>query len=69
VSALLATRKVAQTQGGWLRLISVSRRARRLIELAGLQDTLALAPADPAPRPSRRPHERHHLALVAGAGT
>jgi anti-anti-sigma factor len=69
VSALVAARNVAQKQGGWLRLTSVSRRARRLIELAGLQDTLAMPPADPVLRPPRRPHGRLHLALAAGAGT
>jgi anti-anti-sigma factor len=69
MSALLATRRIAQGQGGWLRLTAVSRRARRVIEITGLQDTLAMPPAGPVSRPSRRHHGRLQLVPIGGAGT
>jgi anti-anti-sigma factor len=49
LGALLATRRLARVQGGWLRLIAVSGCARRLIEITGLQDALAMPPAVPVP--------------------
>jgi anti-anti-sigma factor len=44
MSALLAARRPAQADGGWLGLIAVSRCVRRVIEITGLQDALAMPP-------------------------
>jgi hypothetical protein len=47
MSALLAARRPAQADGGWLRLIAVSRCVRRVIEITGLQDALAMPRRSP----------------------
>ena len=39
--ALLATRRRAETRGGFLRLIAISAAVRRIIELTGTQEALA----------------------------
>ena len=52
LTALLTTRKAAQAQGGWLRLVAVSRCVGRLIEITRLQDALVVPP------PPRRPRDR-----------
>jgi anti-anti-sigma factor len=44
LTALLSARKAVQAQGGWLRLVAVSRCVGRLIEIIGLQDVLAIPP-------------------------
>jgi anti-anti-sigma factor len=46
VNVLLATRRRARLDGGWVRVIRASPRARRTISLLGLRETFALcAPA------------------------
>jgi anti-sigma B factor antagonist len=40
--ALLATRRRAELRGGFLRLIAVSAAVRRIIELTGAQEALAM---------------------------
>jgi anti-anti-sigma factor len=50
LTALLTARKAAQAQGGWLRVVAVSRCVGRLIEVMGLQDVLGMPPP---PRHSR----------------
>ena len=52
LTGLLTTRKAARAQGGWLRLVAVSRCVSRLIEITGLQDTLV---TPPPPRRLRDP--------------
>jgi anti-anti-sigma factor len=51
VNVLLATRRRARLDGGWVRVIRASPRARRTISLLGLRETFALCarhPPDPA---------------------
>jgi stage II sporulation protein AA (anti-sigma F factor antagonist) len=43
IEVLLATRRRAQLEGGWVRVARASPCARRMITLAGLQRELALA--------------------------
>lgn len=69
LGALVATRRLARVQGGWLRLIAVSGCARRLIEITGLHDALAMPPAVPAPRPPGRHSGLHHVARAGRTGT
>jgi anti-anti-sigma factor len=66
VNVLLATRRRARLDGGWVRIIRASPRARRTISLLGLRETFALcAPASIRlirhgkllRRPSRPPDE------------
>ena len=40
--ALLATRRHAELRGGFMRLTAVSRAVRRIIELTGAHETLAV---------------------------
>ena len=50
VNVLLATRRRARLEGGWLRVIRPSARARRTILLLGLADMLmpaSVAPVSP----------------------
>jgi anti-sigma B factor antagonist len=42
IGALLATRRRAQLEGGWLRIVRASPPARRTIGLLGLAEALAL---------------------------
>jgi anti-anti-sigma factor len=65
VSALLASRRAAQMHGGWLRLVAVSQCVRRIIEITGLQDALAMPSAGTA----LCPPERDHMASNEGADT
>jgi anti-anti-sigma factor len=58
LTALLATRKAVQAQGGWLRLVAVSRCVDRLIKIIGLQDALVMPP------PPRRPRDHPEASLV-----
>jgi anti-anti-sigma factor len=58
LTALLTTRRAVQAQGGWLRLVAVSRCVSRLIKIIGLQDALMMPP------PPRRPSERPEASLV-----
>jgi anti-anti-sigma factor len=44
VGALLASRRVAQLKGGWLRVIAVSPCVRTIIGLTGLQQVLGECP-------------------------
>jgi anti-anti-sigma factor len=69
LGALLATRRLARVRGGWLRLIAVSECARRLVEITGLQDVLAMPPAVPVPRPPGRYSGLHYVARVGRTGT
>jgi anti-sigma B factor antagonist len=69
LGALLATRRLARVRGGWLHLIAVSGCARRLIEITGLQDPLAMPPAVPAPRSPGRYSGLHHVGPVGRTGT
>lgn len=41
INLLLATRRRAQLEGGWLRVAEASRRVRRIIALAGLEEMFA----------------------------
>jgi anti-anti-sigma factor len=50
LTALLTAEKAARAQGGWLRLVAVSRCVGRLIEITRLQDALLMPPP---PRRSR----------------
>ncbi len=43
VNALLATRRRARLEDGWVRVIRASPRARRTISLLGLQEAFALS--------------------------
>ena len=58
LTALLTARKAAQAQGGWLRVVAVSRCVGRLIEITGLQDVLLMPPAP------RRPRDHPEASLV-----
>ena len=49
IGVLVATRRRARLEGGWIRIIRVSSAARRTISLLGLQEAFALA-ADGADR-------------------
>jgi anti-anti-sigma factor len=55
LTALLTARKAAQAQGGWLRLVAVSRCVGRLIEITRLQDVLVVPRLPAAPGTARRP--------------
>jgi anti-sigma B factor antagonist len=55
LTALLTARKAAQAQGGWLRLVAVSRCVGRLVQITGLQDALRDTPFPGAPEGFRRP--------------
>lgn len=59
LTALLTTRKAVQAQGGWLRLVAVSRCVGRLIKIIGLQDALVMPP------PPRRPRNHTEASLVS----
>jgi anti-anti-sigma factor len=59
LTALLAARNAVQAQGGWLRLVAVSRCVRRLIEIIGLQDVLVMPP------PPRHPRDHPGPSLVS----
>jgi anti-sigma B factor antagonist len=51
VGALVATRRRAQLEGGWLRIVRASPPVRRIIRLLGLAEALSPgAAADPDPR-------------------
>jgi anti-sigma B factor antagonist len=55
IEMLVATRRRAQLEGGWLRIVRASPPAGRTIRLLGLQKALALgAPALLAPVPNRQ---------------
>jgi anti-sigma B factor antagonist len=43
INALLATRRRARLEDGWIRVIRVSPRARRIFSLLGLQEEFALS--------------------------
>ena len=43
VNVLLATRRRARLEGGWVRVTQASPRARRTISLLGLQEVFALS--------------------------
>ena len=59
LTALLTARKAAQAQGGWLRVVAVSRCVGRLIEITRLQDVLV------RPLPPRRPGDHPEASLVS----
>jgi anti-anti-sigma factor len=61
LTALLAARNAVQVQGGWLRLVAVSRCVRRLIEIIGLQDVLLMPP------PPRHPRDHPEASLASPA--
>jgi anti-anti-sigma factor len=44
VGVLMATRRRAQLEGGWLRIVGASGPVRRTIQVLGLVDALALGP-------------------------
>jgi len=48
VNALLATRRRARLEDGWVRVTRASPRARRTISLLGLQEVFALSASGPA---------------------
>jgi anti-sigma B factor antagonist len=48
VNVLLATRRRARLEDGWVRVTRASPRARRTISLLGLQEVLALSASVPA---------------------
>src|SRR5580693_1618172 len=48
VSALLAARRHARLEGGWVRVARASRRARSILMLTGLQREFALAGSETA---------------------
>jgi anti-sigma B factor antagonist len=45
INVLLATRRRARLEGGWLQVIRPSARAWRVISLLGLREVLAVTPA------------------------
>lgn len=61
LTALLTAGKAAQAQGGWLRLVAVSRCVGRLIEITRLQDALVMTP----PPKRSRDHPQTSLACRA----
>jgi anti-anti-sigma factor len=58
LTALLTTRNAVQAQGGWLRLVAVSRCVGRLIKITRLQDALMMPP------PPRRARDHPETSLV-----
>ncbi len=52
INALLATRRRARLEDGWVRVIRASPRARRTISLLGLQEAFALGPVAPGQDPA-----------------
>jgi anti-sigma B factor antagonist len=48
INVLLATRRRARLEGGWLQVIRPSACASRVISLLGLRNVLAVAPASSA---------------------
>ena len=50
--ALLTTRRRAELRGGFMRLIAVSRAVRRIIELTGAHEALAVSGSPRTVRPS-----------------
>jgi anti-sigma B factor antagonist len=48
VNVLLATRRRARLEDGWVRVTQASPRARRTISLLGLQDVFGLSASGPA---------------------
>jgi anti-sigma B factor antagonist len=57
VSALLAARRHARLEGGWVRVARASRRADNILLLTGLHREFALAVSETAAQPHRRSHE------------
>jgi anti-anti-sigma factor len=43
ISVLLAARRHARLEGGWVRVLRASRRARKVLMLTGLHQEFALA--------------------------
>jgi len=43
INVLLAARRRARLEGGWVRVLRASRRARKVLMLTGLHQELALA--------------------------
>jgi anti-sigma B factor antagonist len=54
INALLAARRRAQVEGGWLRVIRASPRVQRVIALTHLGPVLMPTPCHPNPSPRRR---------------
>jgi anti-sigma B factor antagonist len=50
INVLLATRRRARLEDGWIRVIRASPRARRTISLLGLQEAFALSASGPGLR-------------------
>src|SRR5271163_510732 len=50
INVLLATRRRARLEDGWIRVIRASPRARRTISLLGLQEAFALSTSGPGLR-------------------
>ena len=48
INALLAARRHARLEGGWVRVARASRRARKILMLTGLQREFALAGSETA---------------------
>jgi anti-sigma B factor antagonist len=49
ISALLAARRHAQLEGGWVRVVRASRRARKILMLTGLHQEFAPGPLNGRP--------------------
>lgn len=63
VNVLLATRRRARLENGWVQVTQASSRARRTISLLGLQEVFALSPGSARAGPARSSTTRP---LVAG---
>jgi anti-sigma B factor antagonist len=57
VNVLLAVRRHARLEGGWVRVARASRRARNILMLTGVHREFALADFETAAQPQRRSHE------------